>query len=148
MLGHSAESIRKAGALIRRGSVWASKRAPLSFDPPLEKLEKATFRPGAKWTGKVVPQAEPPKPAKVLPSDPGLDGGEGGHWGKNGENDSADARPNQADVGPFMTSALKVGDETIIRAISVKVGDGGAGFDPVTLSLTAGCSGRLRFFRR
>jgi len=129
MLGHSAESIRKAGALIRRGSVWASKRSPLGFDPPLERLEKATFRPGAKWTGKVVPQAEPPKP-KVLPSDPGLDGGEGGHWGKTGEKDWADLRWNSADVGPFMTSALKVGDETILRAISVKLGDGGAVFDP------------------
>src|SRR5258708_33833454 len=76
MLGHSAESIRKAGTLIRRGSVWASKRSPLSFDPPLEKLEKATFRPSAMWTGKVVPRAEPPKPAKVLPAEPGLDGGQ------------------------------------------------------------------------
>ena len=51
LLGHSADSVRKAGALLRRGSVWASTRAPLSFDPPLDHLEKATFRNGAAWTG-------------------------------------------------------------------------------------------------
>jgi len=141
LLGHSADSIRKAALLIRRGSVWAARRTPLGFDPPTEGLEKATFRNGAKWTGQVPKkQAEPPKP-KVLPSDPGLDGGQGGHWGKTGEKDWADARWNQADVGPFMTSALKVGDETILRAISVKVGDGGVVFDPDTLTLKAGWTG-------
>jgi len=108
LLGHSAESIRRAGALIRRGSVWASRRAPLSFDPPLERLEKATFRAGATWSGKAAPQAEPPKPTG-LPPDPGFDGGEGGPWGKTGEKDWTDARWTQADVGPFRTSALKVG---------------------------------------
>jgi type 1 glutamine amidotransferase/glucose/arabinose dehydrogenase len=147
VLGHSAESIRNAGALIRRGSVWASKRAPLSFDPPLDRLEKATFRPGAKWTGKGTPQAEPPKPApKLLPSDPGLDGGEGGHWGKTGESDWVDNRWNQSDVGPFMTSALKVGNETILRAISVKVGDGGVVFDPETLRFAAAWTGGFLTF--
>ena len=49
LLGHSAESIRKAAPLIRRGSLWSAKRAPLSFDPPKERLEKATFRQGARW---------------------------------------------------------------------------------------------------
>jgi len=145
LLGHSADSIRKAAALIRRGSVWAAKRGPLGFDPPIEKLEKATFRNGAKWTGQAPKQAEPPKP-KVLPADPGLDGGEGGHWGKTGEKDWADARWNQADVGPFMTSALKVGEETIVRAISVKVGDGGMVFDPDTLTMKAGWSGGFLSF--
>jgi len=140
VLGHSAESVRKAALLIRRGSAWAAGRAPLSFDPPTAGLEKATFRPGAKWTGKVVPQAEPPKP-KVLPSDPGLDGGEGGHWGKTGEGDWVDNRWNLADVGPFMTSALKVGDETILRAISVKVGDGGVVFDADKCAFRAGWTG-------
>jgi type 1 glutamine amidotransferase/glucose/arabinose dehydrogenase len=143
LLGHSADSIRKAAALIRRGSVWAAKRSPLGFDPPTEGLEKATFRNGARWTGKVLPQAEPPKPkpVPVLPPDPGLEGGKGGHWGTTGEKDWADARWNQADVGPFMTSALKVGNDTILRAISVKVGDGGVVFDPDTLTLRAGWTG-------
>jgi type 1 glutamine amidotransferase/glucose/arabinose dehydrogenase len=145
VLGHSADSIRKAAPLIRRGSIWASKRAPLSFDPPPQRLEKATFRGGAKWTGQAPKQAEPPKP-KVLPADPGLDGGEGGHWGKTGEKDWADARWNQADVGPFMTSALKVNDEVILRAISVKVGDGGVVFDPDTLTLKAGWTGGFLSF--
>jgi len=73
VLGHSALSIRKAGALLRRGSVWASTRTPLSFDPPLERLEKATFRKGATWTGLAPTRAEPPRP-HVLPSDPSLAG--------------------------------------------------------------------------
>ncbi|MBV8881952.1 MAG: ThuA domain-containing protein, partial [Planctomycetaceae bacterium] len=147
LLGHSADSIRKAGPLIRRGSVWAAKRAPLSFDPPKERTEKATFRNGARWTGQAPPpKPEPAKPPKVLPSDPGLEGGKGGHWGQSGEKDWADARWNQADVGPFMTSALKVGDRTILRAISVKVGDGGVVFDPADCTIRAGWTGGFLAF--
>lgn len=146
MLGHSVESIRKAALLIRRGSVWAARRTPLGFDPPTSGLEKATFRSGAKWTGKVAPQAEPPRAVPVLPPDPGLEGGKGGHWGTTGEKDWADARWNQADVGPFMTSALQVGDQTILRAISVKVGAGGVVFDPDTLTLRAGWTGGFLSF--
>jgi type 1 glutamine amidotransferase/glucose/arabinose dehydrogenase len=146
VLGHAAESVRKAGALIRRGSAWAARRAPLGFDPPLDLLEKATFRPGSRWTGQAAPAPqEPPKP-KVLPPDPGLEGGKFGHWGKAGEADWADARWNAADVGPFMTSALKVGDETLLRAISIKVGDGGIVFDPDTLSMRAGWTGKFLQF--
>ena len=145
VLGHSAESIRKSGALIRRGSTWAARRSPLGFDPPLERLEKATFRQGSKWTGQAPPPQEPPKP-KVLPADPGLEGGKFGHWGKAGEADWADARWNAVDVGPFMTSALKVGDETLLRAISIKAGDGGVVFDPDTLSLRAGWTGKFLQF--
>src|SRR6185436_8154892 len=128
-----------------RGSTWAARRSPLGFDPPLERLEKATFRPGSKWTGQAPPQQEPPKP-KVLPADPGLEGGKFGHWGKGGASDWADARWNAVDVGPFMTSALKVGDETLLRTISIKVGDGGVVFDPDTLSLRAGWTGKFLQF--
>ncbi|MCI0744794.1 MAG: ThuA domain-containing protein [Verrucomicrobia subdivision 3 bacterium] len=49
VLGHAAESVHKAAALIRRGAVWASKCEPLSFDPPPELTEKARFRPGSPW---------------------------------------------------------------------------------------------------
>jgi type 1 glutamine amidotransferase/glucose/arabinose dehydrogenase len=143
VLGHAAESIRAAAPLLRRGSVWAAKRTPLGFDPPTERLEKATFRPGSRWTGQAPP--EPPKP-KVLPADPGLDGGKGGHWGLAGEEDWKDARWNAVDVGPFMTSALKVGSETLIRAISVKVGDGGAVFDADSCRFRAGWSGGFLAF--
>lgn len=34
VLGHSADSIRRAAALIRRGVVWAAGGSPLGFDPP------------------------------------------------------------------------------------------------------------------
>jgi type 1 glutamine amidotransferase/glucose/arabinose dehydrogenase len=143
VLGHAAESIRAAAPLIRRGSTWAGRRAPLGFDPPTDRLEKATFRPGSRWTGQAPP--EPPKP-KVLPADPGLDGGKGGHWGQTGEKDWADARWNATDVGPFMSSALRVGNETLLRAISVKVGDGGAVFDADTCSFRAGWTGGFLAF--
>jgi type 1 glutamine amidotransferase/glucose/arabinose dehydrogenase len=143
LLGHSADSIRGAAALIRRGATWAGKRSPLGFDPPTDRLEKATFRPGSRWTGQASP--EPPKP-QVLPSDPGLDGGKGGHWGLTGEADWKDARWNASEVGPFMTSALKVGKETILRAISIKLGDGGAVFDADACTFRAGWTGGFLAF--
>ncbi|MFM1768150.1 MAG: hypothetical protein RJA22_679 [Verrucomicrobiota bacterium] len=50
VLGHSAESVRRAAPLIRRGAVWAASREPLGFDPPARLLERATFRGGSPWT--------------------------------------------------------------------------------------------------
>ena len=50
VLGHADVSIRKAGALIRRGTVWAARRDPLSFDPPVAITENTLFRAGSPWT--------------------------------------------------------------------------------------------------
>jgi type 1 glutamine amidotransferase len=50
VLGHSDESVRKAAALIRRGSVWAARREQLTFDPPAELTGHFLFRPGSSWT--------------------------------------------------------------------------------------------------
>src|SRR5438093_4457663 len=50
VLGHADVSIRKAGALIRRGSVWAARRDNLSFDPPVALTENALFRAGSPWS--------------------------------------------------------------------------------------------------
>ncbi len=50
VLGHAPESIRKAGLLMRRGTVWAAGLRPLGFDPPLELAERAAFRNGVPWT--------------------------------------------------------------------------------------------------
>jgi type 1 glutamine amidotransferase len=50
VLGHSAESVRKAAPLLRRGAVWAAGREPLGFDPPAQLLERAAFRGGSPWT--------------------------------------------------------------------------------------------------
>ncbi len=50
LLGHADISVRKAAALIRRGSVWAAGREPLSFDPPAELTEHMLFRSGSPWT--------------------------------------------------------------------------------------------------
>ena len=49
VLGHDAISIRAAGALIRRGSVWAARRENISFDPPVAIAEKLMFRSGSQW---------------------------------------------------------------------------------------------------
>ena len=42
-LGHSVDSMRKAGALIRRGITWAGHRDPLGFDPPQTIIGKAKY---------------------------------------------------------------------------------------------------------
>jgi quinoprotein glucose dehydrogenase len=50
VLGHDGDAVRSAGALIRRGSVWAAKRGQLSFDPPTALTWGAVFRNGSNWT--------------------------------------------------------------------------------------------------
>jgi len=50
-LGHGAGSIRSAGALFRRATVWAAGAPPLSFDPPAQQTEKTIDRPGT-WKPK------------------------------------------------------------------------------------------------
>jgi type 1 glutamine amidotransferase len=50
VLGHADVSVRKAGALIRRGAVWSARREPLSFDPPVAITENSLFRAGSPWT--------------------------------------------------------------------------------------------------
>jgi type 1 glutamine amidotransferase len=57
VLGHSDESIRKAGALIRRSAVWASKQPPLSFDPPLSLTEQVLVRDGSPWRAEAAATA-------------------------------------------------------------------------------------------
>ena len=50
VLGHGDVSIRKAGILIRRGTIWTTKVPSLSWDPPTELTEKTLFRAGSQWT--------------------------------------------------------------------------------------------------
>jgi type 1 glutamine amidotransferase/glucose/arabinose dehydrogenase len=64
VLGHGDESIRRAAALIRRGSVWAAGQNELSFDPPWQLTEVALFREGSPWT----PQESPKRAAAVSPA--------------------------------------------------------------------------------
>ena len=80
----------------------------------------------------------------VLPAHPGLDGGQGGHWGKQGETDWRDNRWNQMDVGPFMSSLLPLKNGTVLKGMSVRVGDKGEGavcFDTGSATLRAGWTG-------
>jgi type 1 glutamine amidotransferase len=49
VLGHADQSVRQAGALIRRGCVWAAGREQLGFDPPTELTQGALFREGSSW---------------------------------------------------------------------------------------------------
>ena len=66
VLGHSDDSIRKAGALIRRGAVWAAKGERLSFDPPLDLTENVLFREGSTWTPTASAAASNPPDASSL----------------------------------------------------------------------------------
>lgn len=50
VLGHADVSVRRAAAIIRRGSVWAAGRDQISFDPPVELTENVLFRSGSPWT--------------------------------------------------------------------------------------------------
>jgi type 1 glutamine amidotransferase len=151
VLGHSDLSIRRAGALIRRGVAWAAGLDPLSFDPPSERTEKVAFRPGSPWVPK-KPQEEkkPLDPARdkqsVLPPNPGLDGGKGGHWGLQKESDWVDARFNATVTGPFITCTLSPPGGVAAKAVSIKLGDGGVCFDTADLSYRAGWTGRFVLF--
>lgn len=70
VLGHSDESIRNAGALIRRGSVWTAGRDNLGFDPSTETTKDLLFRAGSQWSpeesekraGKKTAATDPPAP--------------------------------------------------------------------------------------
>lgn len=80
----------------------------------------------------------------VLPPHPGLDGGQGGHWGKQAEPDWRDNRWNQMDVGPFMCSLLPLSNGTVLKGMSVRVGDAAEGavcFDTASATLRAGWTG-------
>ena len=50
VLGHAANSIRLAGALMRRGCVWAAGNEQLSFDPPVEQTTNYLWRNESQWT--------------------------------------------------------------------------------------------------
>jgi type 1 glutamine amidotransferase len=64
VLGHADASVRQAGALIRRGCVWAASREQLGFDPPTELTQGALFREGSPWKPKT---ATPPAKAQAPP---------------------------------------------------------------------------------
>ncbi len=78
VLGHSDRSVRAAGALIRRGAVWAAKGqgtagSPLSFDPPARITEGLLFREGSQWSPESSKKraAGPPLPPPSDPARPG-----------------------------------------------------------------------------
>ena len=50
VLGHDANAVRSASALIRRGAVWTAKRDQITFDPPVSLIANAPFRNGSGWT--------------------------------------------------------------------------------------------------
>ncbi|HKQ39331.1 MAG TPA: DUF6797 domain-containing protein [Verrucomicrobiae bacterium] len=80
----------------------------------------------------------------LLPPHPGLDGGQGGHWGKQAEPDWRDSRWNQTDVGPFLCSLLPLKNGTVLKGMSIRVGDASEGtvcFDTASATLRAGWTG-------
>ena len=50
VLGHNADAVRHAAALIRRGAAWTARRDQISFDPPTSLIANAPFRNGSQWT--------------------------------------------------------------------------------------------------
>jgi type 1 glutamine amidotransferase len=160
LLGHADDSIRKAAALIRRGSVWAARRNPISFDPPVELTEGALFRSGNAWT----PQESAKRAAGVSPADPDTASGAGGpktsrpndastagtpaisgrEPGAQQEKDWVDNRWSQTDVGQFLASTLRVPDGTVAKALSIRIGDldeAAVCYDTQTLNLRAAWTG-------
>ncbi len=84
LLGHADESIRGAGALIRRGLIWSVGRENITFDPPTDTLENLLFRAGSQWSpaesekrqkaGQPKQQAKAGAQAKPLPKTTTVDG--------------------------------------------------------------------------
>jgi len=163
VLGHSDESIRKAAALIRRGTVWAAGRNQLSFDPPSELTEGALFRSGSPWTVqdslKRVAATQPPEPARpqATPS-PSRDSNSrlagapavsGADPVTQGEKDWVDNRWSRTDVGPLLASNLKTPTGNIAKALSIRVGgtnEGAVVYDTATCTMRAAWTGGfLRF---
>jgi azurin len=73
----------------------------------------------------------------VVPHYPDLDAGTFGHWGLYHKNGYRDRRWNLMDVGSVMGGILRVGKQTLPRAIAVKLSDGmSCAFDPETLRFT------------
>ena len=73
-----------------------------------------------------------------------------GHWGEEAvgfrweEVDSRDARWNEMETGPFMTSALGVPGETVTKALSIRLGNDRAAavcYDLTTMNLCCGWTG-------
>ena len=163
VLGHADVSIRKAAALIRRGSVWAAGKTQISFDPPVELTEGALFREGSTWTiekslksvtaGKQAQAASPSGSTKseaskkILPANVGLDeGGKYGHWGPKDDKDWVDGRWSRTDTGPFFTSTLKTPAGLALKAISIRLGESSEAavcFDSGQLNVKAGWSGKF-----
>ncbi|MCI0744795.1 MAG: hypothetical protein L0Y58_05240 [Verrucomicrobia subdivision 3 bacterium] len=86
---------------------------------------------------------------KLLPPHPGLDNGEGGHWGKQQEKDWVDNRWNQMDVGPMVSSILRVPNGTIAKGLSIRVGANGEAavcYDTHSPNLRAGWLGKFISF--
>ncbi len=82
--------------------------------------------------------------SRILPANPGLDGGQGGHWGKQAEGDWRDSRWQQMDTGPFLASILPAPNGPVLKGLSIRLGeDGGAAvcFDTGLLTLRAGWTG-------
>lgn len=120
VLGHAAESVVAAGALIRRGTVWTANVSPLSFDPSLEIVGRAPT-----WRDQQQPAKAPGAAQKKPVPRPKIEG----HWGEDAvgvrwtEDDSRDNRLANMDTGRFYSGTILVGDGITNKALAVRVGD-------------------------
>ncbi len=151
VLGHSAESIRLAAALIRRGTVWAAGRELLNFDPPVSQLENVLWRDGSPWKPKAaaskpsaaVPPgaATPGKPAALAAASPRTAGEprmSGREPASQEESDWVDNRWQQTEIGPFLASVVGLPSGAIAKGLTLRVpGEPGGAVCYDTKSLTA-----------
>ena len=81
-----------------------------------------------------------------MPANPGIDGGVGGHWGVKDDDDWVDGRSRAMDTGPFLSSSLETESGTVLKAISIRIGEATEAavcFDTGSLSLRAGWTGKF-----
>jgi type 1 glutamine amidotransferase len=158
-LGHSAESVRRAASLIRRGAAWAAGAPALVYDPPTDRLEKVLWREGSPWKPHPVAAATPAttttKTTSVLAAEPSTPApltaantpkaATAGHEPETQkEGDWVDNRWQQTEVGPFLATYLGLPSGTVARGFAVKVGpnrDATMAYDTGSGALVAGWRG-------
>ncbi len=91
-----------------------------------------------------APAPAAPPGAKILPADPGLEGGKFGHWGQKNDKDWTDDRWGKSDFGTLFSHTLETPAGQAAKGMAIRLGakgDAGVVFDTQSCSLLAGWSG-------
>ena len=138
LLGHNELSLAAGGTaeLVRRGSVWAASREQ-------RPIERQDINPKDTAPPRTPPQKNEPG-AKILPPDPGLDGGKGGHWGEKNDKDWVDTRLDKMQFGPMVSHTFETAGHRANKGIALRVGESQEAavlLDAQTGALVAGWTG-------